>query len=308
MNKLSYYLKKYWYLYALGILITVIAVILDMLPPQITKRMIDNVIIGGEMNLLPFLLAMILIINICKAIFSYLKELIFDSLSSKIATKLRKRLFIHIQGLSISFFDENNTGELMSRVKDDIDRVWGAIGYVSMLIIQVFIHTGMALYFMFRESPGLTIIPVIILPIVALLAILMEKKLGKVYEEISEQNAVLNTVAQENLSGVRTVKSFAREKFEIKKFLSHNKKYYQLNMKQSKVFIKLYPYFQLITKLLPMIVIFFGGQMVIKENMSLGSLGAFTEYSMNIVWPIEMLGWLSNDLAAAFASYKRIQK
>jgi len=196
----------------------------------------------------------------------------------------------------------------MSRVKDDIDRVWGAIGYVSMLIIQVFIHTGMALYFMFRESPGLTIIPVIILPIVALLAILMEKKLGKVYEEISEQNAVLNTVAQENLSGVRTVKSFAREKFEIKKFLSHNKKYYQLNMKQSKVFIKLYPYFQLITKLLPMIVIFFGGQMVIKENMSLGSLGAFTEYSMNIVWPIEMLGWLSNDLAAAFASYKRIQK
>ena len=251
MNKLSYYLKKYWYLYALGILITVIAVILDMLPPQITKRMIDNVIIGGEMNLLPFLLAMILIINICKAIFSYLKELIFDSLSSKIATKLRKRLFIHIQGLSISFFDENNTGELMSRVKDDIDRVWGAIGYVSMLIIQVFIHTGMALYFMFRESPGLTIIPVIILPIVALLAILMEKKLGKVYEEISEQNAVLNTVAQENLSGVRTVKSFAREKFEIKKFLSHNKKYYQLNMKQSKVFIKLYPYFQLITKLYP---------------------------------------------------------
>lgn len=308
MNKISYYLKKYWYVYVLGLLCTVIGVVLDMLPPQITKRMIDNVIIGREMNLLPFLLGMILIINISKAVFSYLKELIFDSLSSKIATKLRKRIFTHIQGLSISFFDENNTGELMSRVKDDIDRIWGALGYVSMLIIQVFIHTGMALYFMFRESPKLTIIPVIALPIVAALAVLMERKLGKVYEKISEQNAVLNTVAQENLSGVRTVKSFAREKFEINKFLSHNKKYYELNMKQSKVFIKLYPYFQLITKLLPMLVIFFGGQLVIKEEMSLGSLGAFTEYSMNIVWPIEMLGWLSNDLAAAFASYKRIQK
>lgn len=308
MNKISYYLKKYWYVYVFGLLCTVIGVVLDMLPPQITKRMIDNVIIGREMNLLPFLLGMILIINISKAVFSYLKELIFDSLSSKIATKLRKRIFTHIQGLSISFFDENNTGELMSRVKDDIDRIWGALGYVSMLIIQVFIHTGMALYFMFRESPKLTIIPVIALPIVAALAVLMERKLGKVYEKISEQNAVLNTVAQENLSGVRTVKSFAREKFEINKFFSHNKKYYELNMKQSKVFIKLYPYFQLITKLLPMLVIFFGGQLVIKEEMSLGSLGAFTEYSMNIVWPIEMLGWLSNDLAAAFASYKRIQK
>ena len=79
-------------------------------------------------------------------------------------------------------------------------------------------------------------------------------------------------------------------------------------MKQSKVFIKLYPYFQLITKLLPMVVIFFGGRMVIKDEISLGTLGAFAEYSMNIVWPMEMLGWLSNDLAAAFASYKRIKK
>lgn len=308
MNKISYYLKKYWYVYAFGVFCTVVAVILDMLSPQITKRVIDNVIIDGEIDLLPFLLSMILIISLGRAAFAYLKEVTFDSLSSKIATKLRKRLFDHIQGLSISFFDENNTGELMSRVKDDIDRVWDALGYVSMLIIEVFIHTGIALFFMYRESPRLTIIPVIVLPIVAGLAILMEKKLGKVYEKISEQNAVLNTVAQENLSGVRTVKSFAREKFEINKFLSHNKKYYELNMQQSKVFIKLYPYFQLITKLLPLVVIFFGGRYVINEEMSLGSLGAFTEYSMNIVWPMEMLGWLSNDLAAAFASYKRIQK
>mgnify|MGYP001264839031 CR=1 FL=1 len=308
MNKISYYLKKYWYVYAFGIFCTVVAVILDMLSPQITKRVIDNVIIDGEIDLLPFLLSMILIISLGRAAFAYLKEVTFDSLSSKIATKLRKRLFDHIQGLSISFFDENNTGELMSRVKDDIDRVWDALGYVSMLIIEVFIHTGIALFFMYWESPRLTIIPVIVLPIVAGLAIIMEKKLGKVYEKISEQNAVLNTVAQENLSGVRTVKSFAREKFEINKFLSHNKKYYELNMQQSKVFIKLYPYFQLITKLLPLVVIFFGGRYVINEEMSLGSLGAFTEYSMNIVWPMEMLGWLSNDLAAAFASYKRIQK
>ena len=196
----------------------------------------------------------------------------------------------------------------MSRVKDDVDRIWAATGYVSMLIFEIIIHTGIALFFMYRLSPSLSIIPTIVLPIVAGLAIIMERKLGKIYEQISEQNAKLNTVAQENLSGVRTVKSFAREKHEIKKFLSHNKRYYELNMKQSKVFIKLYPYFQLITKLLPMVVIFFGGRMVIKDEISLGTLGAFAEYSMNIVWPMEMLGWLSNDLAAAFASYKRIKK
>ncbi len=308
MNKLSYYIKKYWYAYAFALLCTIIAVIMDMVSPQITKRVIDQVIVGGEVNLLPSLLLLILLIGFGRAIFAYLKEVIFDSVSSQIGAKLRKRLFTHLQGLSISFFDENNTGELMSRVKDDVDRIWAVTGYVSMLIFEVIIHTGIALFFMFRLSPSLSIIPVIVLPIVAGLAMLMERKLGKIYEQISEQNAKLNTVAQENLAGVRTVKSFAREKFEINKFLSHNKRYYELNMKQSKVFIKLYPYFQLITKLLPMIVILFGGRQVINGVISLGTLGAFTEYSMNIVWPMEMLGWLSNDMAAAFASYKRIKK
>lgn len=308
MNKLSYYLKKYWYAYAFALLCTIIAVVLDMVSPQVTKNIIDKVIIEGKTDLLFSLLSMILFIGLGRAVFTYVKELIFDTVSSKIGSQLRKRLFTHIQGLSISFFDENNTGELMSRVKDDVDRIWAATGYVSMLIFEVTIHTGIALFFMYRESASLAIIPTIVLPIVGGLAILMENKLGKIYENISEQNAKLNTVAQENLAGVRTVKAFAREKFEINKFLSHNKQYYDLNMKQSKVFIKLYPYFQLITKLLPMFVILFGGRQVIRGEISLGTLGAFTEYSMNIVWPMEMLGWLSNDLAAAFASYKRIRK
>ncbi|MDI9487940.1 MAG: ABC transporter ATP-binding protein [Bacillota bacterium] len=308
MNKLSYYLKKYWYAYAFALLCTIIAVVLDMVSPQVTKNIIDKVIIEGKTDLLFSLLSMILFIGLGRAVFTYVKELIFDTVSSKIGSQLRKRLFTHIQGLSISFFDENNTGELMSRVKDDVDRIWAATGYVSMLIFEVTIHTGIALFFMYRESASLAIIPTIVLPIVGGLAILMENKLGKIYENISEQNAKLNTVAQENLAGVLTVKAFAREKFEINKFLSHNKQYYDLNMKQSKVFIKLYPYFQLITKLLPMFVILFGGRQVIRGEISLGTLGAFTEYSMNIVWPMEMLGWLSNDLAAAFASYKRIRK
>lgn len=308
MNKLSYYIKKYWYAYAFALLCTIIAVTLDMISPQVTKRIIDDVIIGGEINLLLPLLLTILSIGLGRAVFAYFKELVFDCVSSKIATQLRKRLFIHIQGLSIRFFDENNTGELMSRVKDDVDRIWAATGFVGMLIFEVTIHTGIAMFFMYRESPSLAVIPTIVLPVVAGLAVLMENKLGNIYEQISEQNAKLNTVAQENLAGVRTVKAFAREKYEINKFLSHNKQYYDLNMKQSRVFIKIYPYFQLITKLLPMIIVLFGGYQVIKGYISLGTLGAFTEYSMNIVWPMEMLGWLSNDLAAAFASYKRIQK
>lgn len=306
--KIKRYILKYWYAYLTAILCIVIAVSLDMIYPQVTKQIVDNVIVGRELSLLPRLLIMILIIGIGRCIFQYVKEYIFDLVSARITMNIRRDLFKHIQGLSLSFFDKNNTGELMSRLKDDVDQVWAALGYISMLIIEVAIHTGIALYCMFSLSPSLAVFPTIVLPMMAGLAILMEKKLGKIYEAISEENAKLNTVAQENLSGVRTVKAFAREKFEIKKFLSHNKQYYDLNMKQSKVFIKINPYFQFVTKLLPLIVIMYGGYQVINDKMSLGSLVAFTDYSMNIVWPMEMLGWLSNSFASAIASTKRINK
>lgn len=308
MNKIMKYMRKYWYAYVFALICMIIGVSLDMLSPQITKRIIDEVIVGGNMSLLTRLLVMILIIGVGRCIFGYLKELIFDLVSSKISADIRRNLFRHIQTLSIQFFDKTNTGELMSRVKDDVDKIWSALGFVGMLVIEVVIHTSIVLYCMIKLSPKLTIIPLIAMPIVACIAIFMEKSLGNVYEEISEENAVLNTVAQENLAGVRTVKAFAREKFEIKKFLSHNQRYYDLNMKQSRVFVKYNPYFQFITKLLPVLVIIFGGILVIRDEITLGTLGAFTEYSNNIVWPMEMLGWLSNDLASAFASNKKIQK
>ncbi len=306
--KITKYIKKYWFAYLLAVICIVIAVSLDNLSPQVTKRVIDNVIVGGDVGLLPKLLILVFVIGLGRCIFQYLKEFIFDLVSSKISVNIRKDLFNHIQSLSLSFFDKNNTGELMSRVKDDVDKIWAALGFVIMLIIEIIIHTSIALYCMYSISPMLAIIPTIVLPCMGALALLMEKKLGKVYEEISEENSKLNLVAQENLAGVRTVKSFARERHEIKKFLSHNKRYYELNLNQSKVFIKYYPYFQFVSKLLPLSAIIFGGLQVIDGNMTLGDLGAFAEYSTNIIWPMELLGWLANDFASAIASAKRIKK
>lgn len=154
----------------------------------------------------------------------------------------------------------------------------------------------------------LALIPTVFMIFCGAVALIMERKLGAVYEEISEENAVLNTVAEENLAGVRTVKAFAREKHEISKFLSHNKRYYDLNMAQSKVFVRFYPYFSVVTKVLPLLTILVGGGFVIKGEMTLGGMTAFVEYSTNIVWPMEMLGWLTNSFSSAVASNKKIRK
>ncbi|MEE0116713.1 MAG: ABC transporter ATP-binding protein, partial [Lachnospiraceae bacterium] len=297
---------KWGYLLAVSSLL--IAVSLDLMSPQFTKHIVDDVIVGGDIPKLKWLLLGILGIGVGRCIFQYVREYMFDYLGSTIASDMRKNLFRHIQSLSAEFFDRTGTGELMARVKEDVDKIWDGISFVSMLLIEVTVHTIIILFWMYRLDWRLALIPTLSMGICGAIAIVMEKKLGAVYEAISEENAALNTVAEENLAGVRTVKAFAREKYEIGKFLSHNKRYYDLNMQQSKVFVKYDPYFSLVTKVLPLITVMSGGYFVIHGEMTLGSLSAFLEYSNNIVWPMEMLGWLTNSASSAIASNRKIQK
>lgn len=308
MKKLSYYLRQHVWGYLFACLSMIIAVSLDLLSPMLTKSIIDDVIVGGQMAKLKYLLSAIFMVGLGRCIFQYTKEFTFDKISSMIGTDMRRDLFAHIQSLSTEFFDRTQTGELMARVKDDVDRIWNALGYVSMLLMEVIYHVTVILFCMYSLSWKLALLPTCCMLLCAALALGMEGKLDQIYEEISEENAALNTVAEENLTGVRTVKAFAREKFEIQKFLSHNQRYYDLNMKQSKVFIRYSPYFSMIGKLLPLLVLLIGGYLYIRGEMTLGGLGAFVEYSTNIVWPMEMLGWLTNDLSSAVGSYRKIKR
>ena len=308
MKKILKYIAHYWYAYLFAIACMAAAIVLDMLYPVITKSIVDDVIIKGQTELLGGLLFMIVLIGAGRSLGGYLKEFTFDVVSVKIAAKLRKDLFAHIEGLSMDYFDDTNTGELMARVKDDIDAVWNSLGYVGMLIIEVAIHISMVLYCMFSLNWKLAFLPLGVMVLMGAVAIFMERRLDKIYEAISEENAQLTTIAEENLAGVRTVKAFAREKFEIQKFLSHNRQYYDLNMQQARVLVRFYPMFQFTGKLLPVAMVIIGGIQVIHGEMTLGSLVAFSEYCRNIVWPMEMLGWLTNDLSSAVASCKKISK
>ena len=315
MKKLSNYILEHSPAYLGAILCLICSVTLDMLSPQVTRRIIDDVIGGRKLALLPPLLGCILCIGIGRFVFQYIKEYTFDITGAKISASLREDLFNHLQSLSADFFDRNNTGELMARVKDDVDHIWDGLTYVGMLLIEVAVHVTMVLYCMYSLHWKLALLPTIAMLLCGALAVFLEKKLDNIYEEISEENAVLNTVAEENLEGIRTVKAFAREKFEIDKFMSHNKRYYELNMAQSRMFVKYHPLFTLVTKILPLLVLLIGGYLVINggtttngETFTLGTLGAFIEYSNNIVWPMEMLGWLTNSFSSAVASNRKIKK
>ena len=307
MKKLSTYIWEYKIPYLIAVASILIAVTLDMMAPRLTARVVDDVIVGGNIGELKYLLLGFLGIGLGRCIFQYVKEYTFDKNGVRISGDMRRDLFRHIQGLSADFFDRTNTGELMARVKEDIDRIWDAMGYISMLLIEVIYHTSIVLVCMYMLNWKLALLPTAAMLLCGSFAVIMERRLGRVYEEISEENAALNTVAEENLAGVRIVKAFAREKYEISKFLSHNKHYYDLNMEQSKVFVRFYPCFTVVTKVLPLLTILVGGKFVINGEMSLGQMTAFVEYSTNIVWPMEMLGWLTNSFSAAVASNKKVK-
>ena len=228
---------------------------------------------------------MLLGIGFGRAICGYVKEFIFDCAGVRVGRDLRKMLFGHIQGLGVDYFDRTNTGELMARVKDDVDRIWSVTGFIGMLIVESIVHTIAVLYCMFHISPALMLVPLVTMPLVGWTAVRLENKLDRVYQDISEQNAELNTVAQENLAGVRTVKSFAREDYEIEKFRRQNGKYYELNMKLASVLAKYEPNISFYTKIMLVCVIIVGGIMVIRGQITIGQLGAFTEYANNIIWP-----------------------
>ncbi|MDE7311186.1 MAG: ABC transporter ATP-binding protein/permease [Eubacterium sp.] len=308
MERVRVYIWKNWHMYLIAFACMASAIILDMLYPVITQSIVDDVILDGRQELLVKLLAGIVIVGIGRSVCGYGKEYLFDVLCSKIGSQLRKDLFGHIQTLSARYFDNANTGELMARVKDDVDKIWNALGFVGMLTVEVAVHVTFVLACMFRLSFRLALVPLAAMFVCGVTAVIMERRLDTVYEQISEENAVLTTVAEENLAGVRTVKAFAREKFEIQKFLSHNERYYELNITQSKILVRFYPYFQFIGKALPVCMAVLGGGMVMRGELTLGALVAFIEYSRNCTWPMEMMGWLTNDLSAAVASYKKLQK
>lgn len=308
MKRIISYSMKYWYFYLVGFVAMGISIALDMVSPKLIQQIIDEVIKKNNHSIFTSLLVGLLLITLLRAILGYIKEYTIDYAAIKAITCLRKDLFNHIQSLSLSFFDSRNTGELMTRVKDDTDKVFQGISFGIMLVVEITIYFVIAVIFMFLISPKLALLSIITVPVIGYLAIQLEKNVGEIYEKISEENAILNTIAQENIAGVRLVKAFVREKYEINKFLESNKIYYKLNLEQSTIFSNYFPKIQMIADILPTMVVVFGGALVIQHNLSIGTLVQFNIYMSMLISPMRMMGRLMNVMAEAMARAKKINK
>ena len=317
MNRLnlSRYFRKYAFLYFIAVIAVLASTILDMVAPLIVQHIVDDVLIARNLDIFKYLLLGILGIGVGRCIFQYTKEFTCDYCGSKIASEIRINLFQKIQSLSANFFDGINSGELMSRVKDDVDSIWNIAAFMGILMVEVVIRVVTTMYFMIRINWQLAIIPIIGMFLCGVIAIRMEKKLDKLFGDLQQKNSELNNTAAENLAGVRTVKAFAKEGFEINKFHKHNQKYYEINIDLSRVFVKYNPLIQMIARVLSLFILLLGGLFVINgnpfnggEKLTIGELMALVQYVGNMIWPMEMLGWLTNGLSQAKASVTRLNK
>ena len=300
------YISKRMVFLIVPILAMIIVLGIDSFFPYLQKIFVDDILLGSDKSKLGLFFGVFLGLSLLRGILGYIKEFLFDKFSLNVSKEIRMDLFKKIQSFEFSFFDSTNTGELMSRIGEDIDIVWETISYGLRLLIEGIILFIISVTIMMSMSPSLTIICLVILLPVGVLAILVNKKFHRNYSKISDKVADINLMAQQDIAGIRLVKAFAREKYETEKFLKVNKDYYDLNITQARILSNFLPVIDILTNLTPVAMIIYGGYLVIKGNITMGTLLAFSSYILNLSFCVKNIGGLVNMMSQNRASMDKI--
>lgn len=278
--------------------------------PLITREIFDSFTSGRPLaeSLATIRLGALYLVAIAliRGLLVYTEIYYQEGTGSYISHDLRKILFKRVLHLPFSFFDTRKTGDLMSILTQDVDAVRDGTGFVIMLIfVNILTFVGITTA-MLMLHPWLTLIVFVTFPILACLAYWYSRRIGPLYQELQEQSGRLHTTAQENISGIRVVKAFTRQKEEQEKFSTENRKFYELGLKIARLSTFAHPIMDLLGTLSTMITLAAGGFLVIRGEITLGTMIAFTNFADFLIWPVRSVGWLSELFQRAIAGAGRI--
>lgn len=306
MTLFKTYIIKEWKSLIIPIIAMIGCICIDSIYPYLQKVFVDNILLNSMNDYLSIFLIVIITITLTQGFLGYLKEYLFDKFAVIVCKEIRTDLYSKFQSFEFSFFDSNNTGELLSRIIEDVDIVWDTLAFGMRIFIEAIILFSVSAIIMFNINISLTFMCLAVLLPVAYIAMIMDKKFWGVYSQISDQTAEINSIVQQDVSGIRLVKAFAREKYEISKFLKVNQKFFDLNVEQAKIVGTYGPIIELLTNSAPILMIVYGGYLCINGSLSLGSLVAFTSYIFTLSWCVRNLGSLVNLLSQNKASMEKI--
>jgi ATP-binding cassette subfamily B protein len=233
--------------------------------------------------------------------------MIFENVSQNVIYNIREQLYDRLHRLDFSFYDRTKTGDIMARMTGDMEAVRHFTAWTIYMIFENATILLFAVGFMFYIHPPLALTLLIVTPIIGFFAFKLTKDVRPTFTEIRNQFAKLNSVVQENISGNRVVKAFAKEDYEISKFSIANEGFKDKNLKSSKIWEKYLPILDSLAGVLTVLMIFVGGVMVIKGTLTFGELVMFNSFIWALSNPMKMAGWLLNDVQRFIASAEKVE-
>ncbi len=249
---------------------------------------------------------LILVFAVARAGFAFAQTFLSQAMSQNVAYDMRNELYAKIQRLSFSYHDRNQTGQLMVRATDDVEKVRMFIGQGMLMAIQAVVLLTGTLIILFLTNARLTLIVLPILPIALVMFMIFGKVTQPLFTEVQRRLSRLNTILQENLAGIKVIKAFAREPEQIRKFESAADSYMAQQIKVARVFSFLFPIVFLVANMGQAAVVYFGGKQLIYGALSFGEWQKFSLYLVYVFFPLGQLGFIISQMSQASASAKRV--
>jgi len=307
-KSLKYFFIEHKWAYILGVVWLIFVDVLQLILPEILRTFTDDLQANliGRQEIFRYGLYM-LIIGFLLAFFRFLWRIYIIGTSRKLEFELRNKLFSHLLKLSTNYFNKSKTGDLMAHATNDINAVRMALGPGIVMVVDAVFITVIATFMMFFTTDvRLTVLALFPLPFLAFASGRFGKTINLRFRKVQESFSSLTETVQENLSGIRVVKTFVQEEKEVDKFAAKNQNVFDKQMHLIKIFGVFQPLIMAISSLSYLIVIVYGGTLVINRVISLGDFIAFNSYLALLIWPMMAAGWVVNILQRGSASMARI--
>jgi ATP-binding cassette subfamily B protein len=300
------YIKKYKKKLILGFIFIILSISFSSLFPLIVGNGIDALKSGISYTGIIFYSAMAIVAALIGGLFLYLVRQHIIVVSREIENDLRYDFFSHIVTMPRDFFNKNSTGNIMALGTNDINAVREFVGPGIMYSVQTLFRTVLTVSIMFYINPFLALVALSPLPFISFIVYKVGRMTHARSLQVKESFADLTSKAQENISGIRVVKSYVREKNEISEFYNISRDYFRKNLSLAKVQSFSFPMMYLLTGVSLVLVIYFGGIEIINERLTLGNLSTFLIYLGMLTFPMIAFGWIINLSQRAAPSMQRL--
>jgi ATP-binding cassette subfamily B multidrug efflux pump len=300
------YIGRYRREYILGFASLVLCSTMFAVSPLVLQYAIDDLYAGVTRTKLAFYGGVLLLIAGLAGYFRYQMRRIIISASRGFEYDLRNAFFAHLERLPVSFFQQNRTGDLMSRATNDLSSVRMMVGPAVMYLANTLITAVVSLSLMFSLDVRLTLIVLLPLPIVSITVKMFGTAIHKTFEEVQEKLSDMSAVVQESLTGVRVVRAYRQEEAEIVRFREANIDYLRHNQRLSRLQGAFFPTMSLFLGISALLALWLGSRDVMSERLTVGELVAFNAYLAQLAWPMIAFGWVTNLLERGMASWKRM--